>query len=182
MERLTFGFRARRRARRQRILRRAAFVSLAAMAIGVPGATAGVELVERLIGPGATRAAAGIETTESTAGLLRFRNKVVEARPEETLTPTPDAPFIPSTSIEQAIADAANEFGLDSGYLLSVAECESSLNPGAVSPAGYYGLFQFDQTTWAAYGYGSIYDVVAQARTTARLIAAGQGERWPNCA
>ncbi|HWL65610.1 MAG TPA: hypothetical protein VNP73_06510, partial [Actinomycetota bacterium] len=142
MERLTFGFRARRRARRQRILRRAAFASLAAMAIGVPGATAGVELVERLIGPGPARAAAGIETTESTAGLLRFRNKVVEARPDETLTPTPEgatvAPFTPTTSIEVAIADAAAEFGLDPTYLMSVAECESSMNPGAVSPAGYY--------------------------------------------
>jgi hypothetical protein len=65
---------------------------------------------------------------------------------------------------------------------LSVADCESTLNPTAYNAAGYHGLFQFDQTTWSAYGYGSIYDPVAQSRTAARLIAAGQQSRWPNCA
>ncbi len=82
----------------------------------------------------------------------------------------------------EIIYTAADEFGIDGGYLLSVAECESSLNPGAVSPAGYHGLFQFDEQTWAAYGYGSIYDPVAQARTAAELLAAGEASRWPNCA
>jgi soluble lytic murein transglycosylase-like protein len=72
--------------------------------------------------------------------------------------------------------------GIDGNYLLSIARCESSLNPRAVGSSGYYGLFQFDQQTWAAYGYGSIYDPVAQSQTAARLIAAGQTSRWPNCA
>jgi hypothetical protein len=51
-----------------------------------------------------------------------------------------------------------------------------------VNPAGYYGLFQFSTGTWAGNGYGSIYDPVAQARTAARMIAAGGASRWPNCA
>ena len=92
--------------------------------------------------------------------------------------PTP----VPSGSITGIIGAAATEFGLDPGYLVSVAQCESGLDPGAVSSAGYYGLFQFDEPTWSAYGYGSIYEPVAQARTAARLLAAGQSDRWPNCA
>jgi len=53
---------------------------------------------------------------------------------------------------------------------------------GAYNAAGYHGLFQFDEQTWAAYGYGDIYDPTAQSRTAARLIAAGESSRWPNCA
>ena len=162
--------------------------SLAAMVIGVPGATAGIDLVQRLIGPGPVRAQAGVETSESAAGLLRFRNRVVDARvpspadaaeAEETAAPEP-APE--EGSMEAVITDAAVEFGLDPDYLLSVDDCESDFDPYAVNEVGYYGLFQFDHTTWASYGYGSIYDPTAQARTAARLIAAGQTERWPNCA
>lgn len=85
-------------------------------------------------------------------------------------------------SITETIYAAAAEFGLDGDYLLSVAACESDLDPGAVNEVGYYGLFQFDEPTWAAYGYGSIWDPIAQSRTAARLLAAGEADRWPNCA
>jgi soluble lytic murein transglycosylase-like protein len=88
-----------------------------------------------------------------------------------------------TAQIKAIIRAAADEFGLSQEYLLSVAECESSFNPRAVSAAGtYHGLFQFDHQTWNAYGYGDIYNPTAQSRTAARLIAAGQEERWPNCA
>jgi soluble lytic murein transglycosylase-like protein len=86
------------------------------------------------------------------------------------------------TSITAILTAAAQEFGLDPGYLIAVARCESNLNPNAVNPTGYYGLFQFDESTWTAYGYGSIFDPVAQARTASRLLAAGQASRWPSCA
>ena len=66
--------------------------------------------------------------------------------------------------------------------MVSIAECESGLDPTAYNSAGYHGLFQYDDTTWGAYGYGSIWDPVAQARTTAELLADGQSSRWPNCA
>jgi soluble lytic murein transglycosylase-like protein len=85
-------------------------------------------------------------------------------------------------TVPEIIAAAGAEYGVDADYLTSVAWCESDLDPGAVSPAGYYGLFQFDQQTWAAFGYGSIYDPVAQSRTAARMLAAGMSDRWPNCA
>ena len=88
----------------------------------------------------------------------------------------------PSDPVEGAISSAASEFGVDGNYLRSLAWCESDLDPNAHSSAGYYGLFQFDEETWSEYGYGSIWDPVAQARTAARLLAMGEHDRWPNCA
>ncbi|MDQ3618926.1 MAG: transglycosylase family protein [Actinomycetota bacterium] len=140
-----------------------------------------------------------VEGSNPVSSSTRFRREVFEARPtppEPTPKPTPTpepveveevapetAPEAPAGgSVSDVIYAAAAEFGMDGGYLLSVASCESGLDPGAVSPAGYHGLFQFDEQTWGAYGYGSIYDPTAQARTAARLLAAGQASRWPNCA
>lgn len=100
-------------------------------------------------------------------------------------SPSPTASLIAASSadaISHIIYDAAAEFGISGEYLLSVAYCESTLNPNAYNAGGYHGLFQFDFTTWNAYGYGDIYNPVAQARTAARLLAAGQSSRWPNCA
>ncbi len=85
-------------------------------------------------------------------------------------------------SIEEIIRAAARDRGLEGDYLVSIAVCESGLDPRAYNAAGYHGLFQYDEQTWAAYGRGSIWDPVAQARTTAKLIAEGQSSRWPNCA
>lgn len=155
---------------------------MAAMAFGMPGTDASFDLIEEL-------AAAGdfseTETSESAAGMLRFRRRTFETRPPPSPSPseTEAAPAAPAGgSITEIIYAAAAEFGLSGDYLLSVAGCESGLNPQAHNAAGYHGLFQFDEQTWSAYGYGSIYDPVAQSRTAARLIAAGQSSRWPNCA
>jgi soluble lytic murein transglycosylase-like protein len=129
-----------------------------------------------------------VRTSESTASMLRFRRSAFGVRSDER--PEPEASVIEQTDIaagsdHESLVDviyaAAVEFGIEGAYLLSVAECESNLNPGAYNAAGYHGLFQFDSETWSAYGYGSIYDPVAQARTAARLLAAGQTSRWPVC-
>lgn len=194
MARLNFGARARRRARLQRLKPWLWLVSMLMMAMGVPGANLGTDALQRL--GGFQRSDRGIETSESAAGLMKFRGGTFQARPpatpEPTPTPTPApaepeaapvvAPPAPEGSITAIIYAAAEEYGLSGAYLLSVAACESGLNPSAVNPAGYHGLFQFSTGTWAANGYGSIYDPVAQARTAARMLAAGQASRWPNCA
>jgi soluble lytic murein transglycosylase-like protein len=142
------------------------------------GLNVGSRLVDRFQPTG------GIETSESVVGMMRFRGASFRTRPTPTPSPTeePEVYVPPAGSLASIIYAAAAEFGIDGSYLLSVASCESGLNVQAYSPAGYHGLFQFDQATWAAYGYGSIYDATAQARTAARLIAAGQASRWPNCA
>ena len=186
MDRLYFGARARRRARYKRITRWAAYASIAAILLGVPGSLVAVRFLGSLTGTPAASVASvgGIETSESAASALRFKRRVFEARPTPTPSPEPErgpeAPGYDGT-VTDIIYAAAAEFGLEGGYLMAVASCESGLDPGAVNPAGYHGLFQFDEQTWAAYGYGSIYDPVAQARTAAELLAAGQSSRWPNC-
>ncbi len=178
MERLYFGARRRRIQRRRRIARTIALVgTLAALLFGIPGPGIGIELAANTLERTLVATDDHVQTTESAASAMRFRAGVFESRPAPSLSPTPTIDLVTAT-----IYDAAEEFGLEGDYLLSVAECESGLNPTAYNSAGYHGLFQFDQTTWAAYGYGSIYDPVAQARSAARLLADGQSSRWPNCA
>ena len=168
--------RARRRARFKRLAAWAGAVSMAASLAGLPGTNLGLELFQRLAGDqSAIEAANAIDTNATTTSITRLRRRSYENRPSPS--PSPSA-----ISVEAVILEAAAEFGISGDYLVSVAYCESTLNPAAVNPAGYHGLFQFDESTWASYGYGSIYDPVAQARTAARLLAAGQASRWPNCA
>lgn len=119
-------------------------------------------------------------------GRWEDRYRAPEVAPED---PGASAPAVAATtetpasgSVTGIIAAAAAAHGVDGGYLVSIARCESGLDPRAVNSAGYYGLFQYDQQTWSAYGSGSIYDPAAQADATARLVAAGQTSRWPNCA
>jgi hypothetical protein len=194
MERLSFGARARRKARFKRLKPWMLVTSLVLMAMGVPGANVGADALQRLSGFDRSELR-GIETTESAAGLMKFRGGTFQTRPEPTPTPTPEPAPAPSVEVETVVAPpapagsvtaiiyaAAEEYGLSGSYLLSVAACESGLNPSAVNPAGYYGLFQFSSSTWASQGYGSIYDPVAQARTAARMLAAGGAGAWPNCA
>ena len=194
---LHFGAAGRKKARTTRFKLRVGLVGLVAFAVGVPGASFGVDLLREALSGGAAETAAadlsGVTTSQSARTMLRFRGKLFQNRPTPTPTPAQTeepveapaevpAPVAPAGSVTQIIYAAAAEFGLDPGYLVAVASCESGLDPGAVNPAGYHGLFQFDETTWAAYGYGSIYDATAQARTAARMLAAGMASRWPNCA
>lgn len=182
MDRLYFGQRARRRLRRARVKRALVALWIVALGAGVPGATAMIDWTERAIGRTTPEPQ---PITGQPLGARAVKAKAMKAelhtsQVQLAASPSPDP--IEATSVTGIIAAAATEFGLDPSYLLAVAECESSLNPDAYNPAGYHGLFQFDQTTWSAYGYGSIYDPTAQSRTAARLIAAGQASRWPNCA
>jgi Transglycosylase-like domain len=117
---------------------------------------------------------------ERRAERLRAKQRRARRRRERAEAEAAEPQY--GDSITETIYAAAAEFGLDGDYLLSVAACESDLDPGAVNEVGYYGLFQFDQPTWRAYGYGSIWDPIAQSRTAARLLAAGEADRWPNCA
>lgn len=193
MERLRFGERARRKARRSKLKGFLGIVGLIATLLGVPEANLGWDLLTRANGHRVARPdLSGVTTTQQASGMMRFRSDLFKSRPTPTPTPTktraPAEPAetapvdAPPGSVSEIIYAAAAEFGIDGSYLLSVANCESNLNPSAVNPAGYHGLFQFGEATWAAYGYGSIYDASAQARTAAEMLAAGMASRWPNCA
>jgi LysM repeat protein len=71
-----------------------------------------------------------------------------------------------------------------SGGWSKVAACESGGNPRAVSPAGYYGLFQFDKQTWRSVGgSGNPANASAgeQVMRAKRLYAQRGASPWPNC-
>jgi hypothetical protein len=186
--RLSFGARARRRRRIRKLVTWTWIFCMVGMIAGIPGTELSLNVAQRLFGRKiAAQSAGAFDTTEAATGMKRFQRGLFRKRPtpSPTLSPSPSmggSPAPVAGSIEDVIYDAAEEFGLSGSYLVSVAMCESHLNPNAYNSAGYHGLFQFDDQTWGAYGYGSVYDPVAQARTAARLIADGQSSRWPNCA
>jgi hypothetical protein len=189
-----FGPRATRRQRLKRRLGVTVLATATSLLIGIPAGMSSLSALGPFGGRGPapeTKPARGVEASESHASIVRFRRQVFRERdkpakpkpaPAETEETVQTASAAPAGSIEEIIGAAAIEFGLDPEYLLSVATCESGLNPNAYNAAGFHGLFQFDEQTWGAYGYGSIWDPSAQSRTAARLIAAGEGSRWPNCA
>jgi hypothetical protein len=168
----------------KRTLAWGAAVSVAAAILGVPGSDAGLRFVEEALsgGPTGIVLSTGIETSETAASTARFRRGLFGAREtarrpgSEGAAPPADTPPA-SGPITDLIFEAAAEYGVDGNFMYALAICESNLNPRAYNAAGYHGLFQFDQQTWAAFGEGEIYDPAAQARATAKLVATGETER-----
>lgn len=197
MDQLYFGPKTRRRLRRRERIKRAALYSwvltlgAAMFGVALPGPGVAFDLFARMAGDEQVVqvASVGVESTETAESTTKLRRGIAKDRP--TPSPSATATEEPVTSVPAAysggsivdiIYAAAAEFGVSGDWMVSIAECESGLDPNAYNAAGYHGLFQYDTTTWAGYGYGDIFDPVAQARTTAELLAAGQSSRWPNCA
>ncbi len=67
----------------------------------------------------------------------------------------------------------------------ALAECESGGNPRAINPAGpYYGLYQFDLSTWRSVGgHGYPHHATPRHQTyrAKRLFAARGAAPWPVC-
>lgn len=89
--------------------------------------------------------------------------------------------------IVEEIAQAAATHGVDAGWLISTAECESGLRPDAVNPrTGDMGLFQFQRATWEEFcGYRGlaphetdIWSVWWQCDMAAWAFGAGYAHRW----
>ncbi|MDQ3986096.1 MAG: transglycosylase SLT domain-containing protein [Actinomycetota bacterium] len=195
MDNLFFGTTARRRALRRQRARRLVLlvwaVSTAGLVVGAPATIAGFNLSER--GSLAQTEASPLPISKAITiphemdgrgARLSEGHALLDPNALRDRADLPRARKTPyrGASIKEVIYAAGKEFRVDGDYLLAIANCESGLDPRAYNSAGYHGLFQYDESTWGAYGYGSIWDPVAQARTTARLIAQGQSSRWPNCA
>jgi soluble lytic murein transglycosylase-like protein len=186
LDHLHFSKRARKRARRRMRRGRLAiggWMLLALLAVfGIKASDPTLEFAQALertlLNQDGDVAQASTTTQTSSKAKARAAGQDrVEIEPHVILpTPTPSG-----GEIHAIIRAAAAEFGVSADYLLDIAECESTFNPNAFHSAGYHGLFQFDHATWGDFGYGNIYDPVAQARTTARLIKAGESHRWPIC-
>lgn len=98
----------------------------------------------------------------------------VGTRPAPTPAPAPAAP-----------ADSPAPSGGSGGLnWAALADCESSGNPRAVNPAGYYGLYQFSLPTWASVGgSGNPVDASPEEQTMRAQILyerSGAGQ-WPHC-
>jgi hypothetical protein len=66
----------------------------------------------------------------------------------------------------------------------ALARCESSNNPRAVNPAGYYGLYQFSPATWRSVGGSGLPSRASAAEQTTRaqiLFRRSGSSPWPNC-
>ena len=66
----------------------------------------------------------------------------------------------------------------------ALANCESSGNPRAVNPAGYYGLYQFNTGTWRSVGGSGLPSRASASEQTyrAKLLYKQRGRSpWPHC-
>ncbi len=114
-------------------------------------------------------------------------NEVVSVGTKEAPAPAPAAvPAAPAASAPTA-SGGGNAGAIPSSGGLNwpaLANCESSGNPKAVSPAGYMGLYQFDQRTWNANGgSGSPLNASAAQQTAiAQNLYNARGiSPWPSC-
>ena len=90
------------------------------------------------------------------------------------------------SSTPPSMSDAEAPASGDASTLESIAQCESSGDPSAVSGDGRYrGKYQFDRATWRELG-GTGDPAAApeaeQDRMAAKLMARQGSSAWPNCA
>jgi len=83
-------------------------------------------------------------------------------------------------NIIDIIYAAADRYGQPRADMLRVAQCESNLNPGAVNPAGSYGLFQFVPSTFASTPFAQydIFDPWASANAAGWMWSVGRRNEW----
>jgi hypothetical protein len=122
--------------------------------------------------------------------LLRAREPIPPPTPTPapTLAPAPAPPrhrvSIPTQSysagsVAGIIYAAAARWGVSGAWMVSIAQCESGLNPRSLNPRGpYYGLFQFLMSTFVHNGGTNIWDPADQANIAAKMLAHGQAWQW----
>ena len=112
---------------------------------------------------------------------------------EPKIEPVVQAP-VATGDVEQIIIDAANKYGVDSGFMLRIAMCESTMgknlrNPTPVIINGVNyghaeGVYQFIPSTWqrmsqqAGFGGKSVYDTYANINTAAWAFSTGHRAEW----
>jgi len=86
------------------------------------------------------------------------------------------------------VREAARKYGISEDYFVSIAKCESTMNPTAVNKAYYEnghpsGLFQHISGYYPAraqkYGYSTdVFDAYSNANVTAAMFADGLTNLW----
>ena len=98
-------------------------------------------------------------------------------KPDPERSKKPEAPAIPQPqngTIE----------GVSLATLESIAACESGGDPTAVNAAGYYGKYQFDESTWASVGGSGNPAEASEAEQDYRaalLYSRAGSSPWPVC-
>lgn len=109
--------------------------------------------------------------------------------PSLTLTPTPTPIQIGSNDLNSLFEKYSAEYSVDKNLLVKIADCESNLNPNAISSFGYVGLFQFSESLWVSTRTRMGKDSNPSLRTNAEesiktaslLISEGRQSVWPHC-
>jgi hypothetical protein len=122
--------------------------------------------------------------------------------PTPTLTPTPTptptptlipTPIILPQYLDYLFTKYCNEYGVDDigkELLKKIANCESHLNTGVVSPNGKYaGMFQFDENTWITVrnsmnqnpDLNLRFSADESIKTAAYVAHQGRFSIWPSC-
>lgn len=150
---------------------------------------------------GESRYRTQVSEAERRAGALVASRGQGRGSPSARSAPSPD-PFDAALDYQDAVKETVLEAQtpdpieavpgkpaeVGSGLLpepwLTLARCESGLNPRAVNPAGYYGLFQFSLSTWASVGgTGNPIDASVDEQLERAIILqarSGWGQ-WPVC-
>ncbi|MHB1501057.1 MAG: transglycosylase SLT domain-containing protein [Candidatus Dormibacteria bacterium] len=90
--------------------------------------------------------------------------------------PVPEPPV---GTIKQIIWAAAQKYKVSYAWLLSVAQCESGLDPTNVNrSSGASGLFQFMPATFAGHGGTDIWSPTQQANIAAQMFSIGESSEW----
>jgi hypothetical protein len=96
----------------------------------------------------------------------------------------PPEPTSTTDTVTSAAPTASTSYSGGTAASSSTAQCESGGSYTAVNPAGYYGAYQFDQSTWDAYapsGYQGVNPAEAPPAVQDEAAANVPYDAWPNC-
>jgi len=104
-------------------------------------------------------------------------------RMEASLNPPAPAPTS-TTDTATSTAPATTTSSSTSSASSSTIQCESGGNYSTDTGNGYYGAYQFDQSTWDAYapsGYAGTNPAAAPPSVQDQAAASVPYDAWPNC-
>lgn len=126
----------------------------------------------------------------TTLLVLRDGEEVEHELSEQIVTEPVQGLVEIGTKAEEEDTSTPPQGGGEAGSLnwAGLAECESNGNPTAVNSAGgYYGLYQFSTTTWAAVGGSGLPSEASPAEQTQRAqqlydtVGGHWQSQWPHC-
>jgi transglycosylase-like protein len=105
-------------------------------------------------------------------------------RMEASLNPPAPAPTSTTGTATTGTSTATTSYSSGSSASSSTVQCESGGNYSTDTGNGYYGAYQFDQSTWDAYapsGYAGTNPADAPPSVQDQAAANVPYDAWPNC-